>query len=256
MCSSDLREKAQTEGLVQRMTELVGHTKGYNSMKGIWRLPAGSLLELAGLDNEGDERRWQGRPHDLKIFDEVTEQREAQVRFVMGWMRTNEPGLRSRVLMTFNPPTTSEGRWVIAFFAPWLDPKHPNPAGPGELRWFTTVKGKDEEVPDGRSFVILDGKRVYDFDPDKHAREDIIKPKSRTFIPARLTDNPYYMAGDYMSTLQALPEPLRSQMLKGDFSAGMNDSEWQVIPTEWVDIAMARWTDRSPKPAKIGRAHV
>ena len=51
------REKAQTEGLVQRMTELVGHTKGYNSMKGIWRLPAGSLLELAGLDNEGDERR-------------------------------------------------------------------------------------------------------------------------------------------------------------------------------------------------------
>lgn len=243
------REKAQTEGLVQRMTELVGNTKGYNSMKGIWRLPAGSLLELAGLDNEGDERRWQGRPHDLKIFDEVTEQREAQVRFVMGWMRTNEPGLRSRVLMTFNPPTTSEGRWVIAFFAPWLDPKHPNPAGPGELRWFTTVKGKDEEVPDGRSFVILDGKRVYDFDPDKHAREDIIKPKSRTFIPARLTDNPYYMAGDYMSTLQALPEPLRSQMLKGDFSAGMNDSEWQVIPTEWVDIAMARWTDRSPKPA-------
>ena len=138
---------------------------------------------------------------------------------------------------------------MIAFFAPWLDSKHPNPAAPGELRWFTTVKGKDEEVPDGRSFVILDGKRVYDFDPDKHAREDIIKPKSRTFIPARLTDNPYYMAGDYMSTLQALPEPLRSQMLKGDFSAGMNDSEWQVIPTEWVDIAMARWTDRSPKPA-------
>ena len=45
------REKAQTEGLVQRMTELVGNTKGYNSMKGIWRLPSGALLELAGLDN-------------------------------------------------------------------------------------------------------------------------------------------------------------------------------------------------------------
>jgi len=247
-CLVARREKAQTEGLVQRMTELVGSTQGYNSMKGIWRLPTGSLLELAGLDNEGDERRWQGRPHDLKCFDEVTEQREAQVRFVMGWMRTNDPTLRSRVLMTFNPPTTSEGRWVIQFFAPWLDAKHPNPAAPGELRWFTTVKGKDEEVPDGRPFVLLDGKRVYDFDPDAHAREDIIKPKSRTFIPARLTDNPYYMAGDYMSTLQALPEPLRSQMLKGDFSAGITDSEWQVCPTEWVDAAMARWTDLNPKP--------
>jgi hypothetical protein len=164
-------------------------------------------------------------------------------------MRTNDPTLRSRVLMTFNPPTTSEGRWVIAFFAPWLDSKHPNPAAPGELRWFTTIKGKDAEVPDGRSFVLgAQGQHVYDFDPDKHAREDIIKPKSRTFIPARLTDNPYYMAGDYMSTLQSLPEPLRSQMLKGDFTAGITDSEWQVIPTEWVDIAMARWTLLSPKP--------
>jgi hypothetical protein len=101
--------------------------------------------------------------------------------------------------MTFNPPTTNEGRWVIEFFGPWLDDKHPNPAQPGELRWFTTIGGRDEEVSDGRPFVLIDGQRVYDFDPEEHAPEDIIKPKSRTFIPARLTDNPYYMATDYMS---------------------------------------------------------
>ena len=34
------------------------------------------ICEFGGLDNPGDERRWQGRPHDLKAFDEVTEQRE------------------------------------------------------------------------------------------------------------------------------------------------------------------------------------
>jgi hypothetical protein len=56
--------------------------------------------------------------------------REAQVRFIMGWMRTDDEAVRSQVLMTFNPPTTSEGRWVIEFFAPWLDAKHPNPARP------------------------------------------------------------------------------------------------------------------------------
>lgn len=243
------REKAQTEGVVQRLTELVGQTKGYNSQKGIWRLPTGSLLELAGLDNEGDERRWQGRPHDLKAFDEVTEMREHQVRFIIGWMRSNVAGLRSRVLMTFNPPTTAEGRWVLDFYGPWLNRKHPNPALPGELRWFTTVKGKDLELADGRPFVLVDGIPTYEFDPASHAPEQIIKPKSRTFIPARLTDNPYYMANDYMSTLQALPEPLRSQMLHGDFTAGIKDSEWQVIPTEWIEIAQARWKDLSPKPA-------
>lgn len=244
------REKAQTEGVIQRLEEIVGNKDGFNSQKAIWKLPlgAGGIVEFAGLDNPGDERRWQGRPHDLKAFDEATEMRESQVRFIMGWTRTSDPKVRPRVLLTFNPPTTAEGRWVIAFFAPWLDKKHPNPALPGELRWFTTIKDKDVEVPDGRTFVFdADGERVYDFDPKAYKPEDIIRPKSRTFIPARLTDNKFYMATDYMSQLQALPEPLRSQMLNGDFSAGIEDSVWQVIPTRWVEIAQARWS----KPARL-----
>ena len=72
------REKAQTEGIIQRMTEIVGSTDGLNSQKAIWRIELGTcpLVEFGGLDNLGDERRWQGRPHDLKAFDEVTEMRE------------------------------------------------------------------------------------------------------------------------------------------------------------------------------------
>ena len=243
------REKAQTEGVIQRMAEVMDGTDGFNSQKSTWRLPTETprLVEFAGLDNPGDERRWQGRPHDLKAFDEVTEMREAQVRFVMGWTRSNVEGQRTRVLMTFNPPTTQEGRWVIQFFAPWLDDMHPKPALPGELRWFTTLDGKDEEVADSRPFVMVDGQPQYDFDPDDYSSEMAIKPKSRTFIPARLTDNPYYMATDYMSQLQALPEPLRSQMLYGDFKAGISEDPWQVIPTAWVKAARARWTDRSPR---------
>lgn len=241
------REKAQTEGFIQRMAELVGDTGGFNGQKSTWRLPIGSraLLEFGGLDNPGDERRWQGRPHDLKAFDEATEQREAQVRFIMGWTRTADDSVRTRVLMTFNPPTTAEGRWVIKFFAPWLDPKHPKPALPGELRWFTT-KGKDQdfEVPDGRRFVFgPNGELIYDFNSDDHKPEEIIQPKSRTFIPARVTDNTYYMRSGYMAQLQALPEPLRSQMLYGDFNAGVSDDPWQVCPTAWVEAAMARWRE-------------
>lgn len=251
------REKAQTEGVVQRLEEIIGNKDGFNSQKAIWKLDAERLVEFAGLDNPGDERRWQGRPHDLKAFDEATEMREAQVRFVMGWTRSSDPTVRPRVIMTFNPPTTAEGRWVIKFFAPWLDKKHPNPAKPGELRWFTT-KGDDQdyEVPDGRTFVFgEDGDElIYDFDPADYPEEKIITPKSRTFIPARLTDNPYYMETGYMSTLQSLPEPLRSQMLNGDFMAGVEDNVWQVIPTRWVEIAQARWKalDVKPEMTSIG----
>lgn len=245
------REKAQTEGVIQRLGEIVGTSDGFNSQKAIWRMPVGSeaLVEFGGLDNPGDERRWQGRPHDLKAFDEATEMREAQVRFVMGWTRTADTRLHPRVLMTFNPPTTSEGRWVIKFFAPWLEKNHPNPAAPGELRWFTTIgDDQDYEVPDGRPFVLsADGEFVYDFDPADYSPEQIIVPKSRTFIPARVTDNTYYMKSGYMSQLQSLPEPLRSQMLYGDFSAGVEDDPWQVIPTAWVEAAQARWQ----RPAKL-----
>lgn len=244
------REKAQTEGVIQRLTEIVGNTNGFNSQKAIWRLPIGkgALVEFAGLDNPGDERRWQGRAHDAKFFDEATEMREAQVRFIMGWNRTSDSSVKPRVIMTFNPPVSAEGRWVIGFFAPWLDKKHPNPALPGELRWYTTVAGKDFELPDSRPLILVDDKPVYDFDPKDYPPEKIIRPKSRTFIPARLTDNPVYMKSGYMDQLQALPEPLRSQLLNGDFAAGIEDDIWQVIPTLWVEIAQARWQAKDVKP--------
>lgn len=244
------REKAQTEGIVQRLTEILGTTDGYNSQKSVWRATTNStsrLIEFAGLDNLTDHQKWQGRPHDLKAYDEVTEQREQQVRFTMGWTRSNDPNQRCRVLMTFNPPTTTEGRWVIPFFGPWLDDSHPNPAKPGELRWFTTIKGADIECANAAPFVLFRGEHVYDFDPSEFSPEKIIEPRSRTFIPSRVTDNYFYVRSGYIQTLQSLPEPLRSQMLDGDFNAGVEDDKWQVIPTTWIDAAMARWTEPTEK---------
>ncbi|RSR89070.1 terminase family protein [Acinetobacter baumannii] len=235
------REKAQTDGIVQRIEEIVGHKNGYNTQKSAWRFDNGRLLEFGGLDNMGDEKRWQGRAHDLKALDEATEIRESQAMFVMGWNRTSDPTIKPKCLLTFNPPTTAEGRWVLDFFAPWIKKGYPNPAQPGELRWFARIGGKDQEVESNKPFVLIDDQIVYDFDTNDYKPELIIKPKSRTFIPARVTDNKYYMETGYMSTLQALPEPLRSQMLYGDFGAGIEDDPWQVIPTEWVEAAQARW---------------
>jgi hypothetical protein len=59
-------------------------------------------------------------------------------------------------------------------------------------------------------------------------------------------DNPALMATDYISRLQSLPEPLRSQLLYGDFTIAQTDDLWQVIPTAWIAAAQARWTDKKP----------
>lgn len=225
------REATQLTGVIDRLTQLLGNRDGYNGQQKIWRLKD-RQIEFGSVPHLGDETKYQGRPHDFLVFDEATNFLESQVRFLLGWLRTTEPGQHCQALFTFNPPTSAEGQWVISFFAPWIDKKHPKPALPGEVRWFATVDGKDVEVENGEPF--------------RHG-EELIKPLSRTFIPSRVTDNPYLMGTGYMSTLQALPEPLRSQMLNGDFAAGIEDDPFQVIPTKWVEIAMERWT----MPAKL-----
>jgi len=69
---------------------------------------------------------------------------------------------------------------------------------------------------------------------------------SLTFIPAALKDNPYRNTPEYKAKLQALPEPLRSQLLHGDFTAGVKDADKQLIPTAWIIAAQNRWTERPP----------
>jgi hypothetical protein len=228
------REATQLTGIIDRFTELLGGRDGFNGQERIWRLPdRGVQIEFGSVPNPGDETKYQGRPHDLLVFDEAANFMEHQLRFLLGWLRTTTIGQRCQALLTFNPPTNAEGRWIIDFFGPWLDPKHPVPAEPGELRWFASIDGKDVEA---------DGP-----DPFEHKGE-MVKPMSRTFIPSRVSDNPYLMGTGYMATLQSLPEPLRSQMLYGDFQAGIEDDPWQVIPTAWVEAAMARWKPLLPKP--------
>lgn len=220
------REATQLTGVIDDMTAVLGGRDGYNGQERIWRLPNGMQIEFGSAPYPGDEARYQGRPHDLLVLDEATGFLESQVRFLLGWLRTTVPNQRCQALLTFNPPTTAEGRWVIPFFGPWLDEKHPRPAAPGELRWFAMIDGEEVEVDSGKPFP--------------HGA-DLIKPTSRTFIPSRVTDNPYLTGTGYVATLQALPEPLRSQMLHGDFAAGVEDDPWQVIPTAWVEAAQAKW---------------
>ena len=245
------REGPQLKGIVDRIAQL----KGRDSVTGnppVYRDDSGRQIEMNSMPNAGDENKYQGRPKDLLVLDEATNFLEAQVRFVKGWVRSTRPGQRKRVLMLFNPPTSPEGRWVLDYFGPWLDKTHNMyPTAPGALRYVYTdpLLGADVWVDDHdpRSFVFAGNARVYDFDPTRYRPEDIVAPESRTFIPSRITDNPYLVTTGYLTQLQALPEPLRSQMLYGDFEAGIEDDPWQVIPTRWVEAAQARWVEPARK---------
>jgi len=229
------REAVQLIGLEDRIAEILGSRDGYNGQTKIWRVEVAGIkrqIELGSCQYPDDWQKYMGRPHDLAVFDELAHFLEHQFRALCGWLRTTDPDQRCRVFCAGNPPTSAEGLWIIEFFAPWLDPNHPNPAEPGELRWYAQIDGVETEVESGEPF--------------EH-NGMLEHPKSRTFIPSKVQDNPYYMETGYLQQLQALPEVLRKQMLDGDFMAGTDDNRWQLIPTAWVEAAMKRWQPRDPK---------
>jgi hypothetical protein len=91
----------------------------------------------------------------------------------------------------------------------------------GEPKW---VEGPDE--------VEIDGEKY--------------RPLSFTFIPAKLSDNPYRDTPEYRAKLNSLPEPLRTQLLYGDFGVAKVDDAFQVMPSAWVKAAQERWTPNPP----------
>ena len=232
------REFVQLSGIIERGDAIYEGRSRYNQ-KGFWRFnDTNRLIELGSCKDPGDEKKYQGRDHDLKAFDELPHFTEQQFRMLIGWLRSADPTQRCRVICAGNPPMAPEEEWIVQYFAPWLDPTHPNPARPGELRFYAMVNGVETEMPNGEP--VFDEKK-----------KRWLKPKSRTFIPASVEDNPYYMASGYMDQLAAMPEPLRSKLLYGDFSAGKEDNPFQVIPSEWVLLAQERWKKREKPTTPI-----
>lgn len=228
------REGTHLKGIEARMTEIRGGTQGYNQQLKTWRHAGGRII-LGSCPHEKDKYEYQGQDDDLKAFDEITQFTRGMYFYIIGWNRSTKAGQRCRVVVTGNPPQTADGQWVKVEWAPWLDRNFPNPAMPGELRWYTTDPVTAETIWVGEDWVGED------------AAGDPIYPKSRTFIPARMSDNPYFApdteAGrKYRATIAALPEPLRTQLLEGDFNVAEADQQNQVIPTAWIRAAQARWT--------------
>lgn len=228
------RVNKDAKSLAKRARGISPKGSSFNGQDLILATPGGREIEFGGLQFEDDKERWKGRPHDLKAWDEICDFTETQYTFVNGWNRSADEGQRCRVVATGNPPTRPEGFWVLRRWGAWLDPNHPRPAQPGEIRWYTTDDLGNEIEVEGRG---------------PHVLENCAKPvlaRSRTFLPAKVTDNPDLIRSGYQAQLDALPAELRSAYRDGNFNAEIRDDDWQAIPTAWIEAAQQRWENKIP----------
>lgn len=225
-------------GLIEELLRLHGTRDGFSGKSPqTLRTKDGRIITFGSAVNIGDEQSFQGRARDFLGVDEAAQFAESQIRFLLGWMRSEDETQRVRAVLASNPPLDAEGMWMIGMFRPWLDPTHHDPAAPGELRWFVRTPDGDEIETDGPTPREFDG--------------DVYLPVSRSFIPAALSDNPYLRDTGYKAQLDAMPEPLRSAMRDGNFMLAREDAEWQVIPSQWVIEAQSRWTETPPDHAPM-----
>ncbi|WP_375408520.1 terminase [uncultured Methylobacterium sp.] len=217
--------------LAKEAQEFAGdHAAGYNGTDKILKLDTGAQVRFGGCQFEQDKERYKGRAKDFYGFDEIPDFTKSQYKFITTWNRSSKPGQRCRVVCAGNPPTTPEGLWVLEYWGAWLDKNHPKYPTPfGALRWYTSdEKGEEVEV-EGRGPHMIGGRETY--------------ARSRTFIQAKLSDNPFLSGTNYQASLDALPAELRAAYRDGNFQAEIRDDAMQLIPTDWIIAAQDRWNE-------------
>ena len=222
--------------IIEEVQKFNGGKDGFNGSPPpkLKRVSTGQVIDLGAASKVGDEQHWQGNPHDFIGIDEATQFARIQIQFLMGWLRcADDPTQRTRVVLATNPPLEAEGLWVTEMFAPWLDDKYLDPAEPGELRW--AIMGEEDNN------VWVDGP-----EPKLNHLGKMVEPKSYTYIPAALQDNPFLARTDYGRELDSMPESIRSIMM-GGFQTAFVDAVNQVIPTEWIRLAQDRWRPYRPE---------
>lgn len=246
------REFPQIKGLEDAAEAILGSRDGYNASNHVWRIPGADrrILEFGSVPFEKDRRRYQGRAHDLKCFDELPQFTKTQYKYLTLWLRSPDPKQRTRIIATGNPPDSPEGLWVIEYWGPWLDRNHPDPADPGELRWpVPAEEGSDKEIFFHSRDEAMEHVSHFEKPPVDHNGK-LLPPRSRTFVPGKLEENPEYVKSGYQSVLAYTSQDLQD-LASGDFHAGLKDHPDQVIPSAWIVDAQKRWTPRPPSGAPM-----
>ncbi len=240
------RETTQLEDLLDKADALYKqHGATFNGSTLTYTFPSGAEVRFGHCKDKNDWQKYQGHEFHLVAFDELTHFLARQYREIASRIRSAEPGLPRYLRATTNPGGDGHD-WVFERWAPWLDPECvlenwvdevTNEDGSGT----TTVRGTGlplrqdatgAPIPPAKPGQIL--YVVHTVNGPRFSSTKVTPSLTRTFIPARLSDNPKLTAND----------PEYRQKLRDNDSvrrAQLEDGNWLVKPAagmyfrrEWV----------------------
>jgi hypothetical protein len=194
---------------------LVGGIPNRSELKWVFP-PFGNAIKFSHLEYDKHVYDYQGAQIPLIEFDELTHFTEMQFWYLISRNRS-VCGVRPYIRATCNPDPDS---WVAKFFSWWIDPEsgYPIEERSGILRWFVRVNN---------TLVWADTKdELLTIHPN-------ISPRSVTFIPAKLSDNPALTTKDpnYLANLMALPHVNKMRLLYGNWNFRAQSGD--VFKREW-----------------------
>lgn len=238
------RETTQLVDLLTKAQRLYPRLKNpptFNGTSHTWTFPSGATIRFNHCKELNDAFDYQGQEFQYVCFDELTHFAESQYREIRTRIRSTNPRLPRYTRATSNPGGVGH-EWVLKRFGPWLDPEY-------------QIEGRAPRIDvDGRPLPPAEPGEVLHFEVDDEGRERWLsgrtdESQSRTFIPARLTDNPDLVRNDpkYVAKIRDNDPVRRAQLERGD---------WLVKPAAGLYFKRA-WmpTVDGPPPAEdvVGR---
>lgn len=198
-----------------------------------WIFPSGAKIRFAHMEYEKSKKEWDGSQIAFIGFDELTSFSETMFWYMLSRNRST-CGIRPYMRATCNPDADS---WVATLVSWWInqDTGYPIPERSGVIRWF----------------IREDGKLKW-FDSKKEAAKHLVKngtepekaigvPRSFTFIPAKLEDNPILETVNpgYRANLMAMELVERERLLGGN---------WKIRPVAGLKFPHHAWRKYAAPP--------
>lgn len=189
-----------------------------------WTFPSGATISFGHMQHEESKARYRGAQITLLLWDQLETFSEGQFWYLLSRNRS-VCGIRPYVRATCNPDPDS---WLASFLAWWIDEEtgYPIEGRAGVLRWMVRLGGRIVWADSREELVERYGVR-----PDR--------PKSVTFIPARLDDNPALERRDpgYRGNLEALDEVERERLLRGNWR--VRPAAGKLFNRAWFEVVEA-----------------